>query len=152
MYRFDKSWNPKEKISLSYQNARVGKSCCLSWKPELFGNWILMYHLSTIFVKSKSLITTIKFYENRFRSILWTNLCSEYFHYESPSYFAYNHCVKVSVFGVFLVRICPYLDWVRQNMENHSVFYLNERKYRPEKLRIRTLFTQWLLSKLINFY
>ena len=61
MYRFDKSWNPKEKISLSYQNARVGKSCCLSWKPELFGNWILMYHLSTIYVKSKGLITTIKF-------------------------------------------------------------------------------------------
>ena len=39
---------------------------------------------------------------------------------------------KVYVFGIFLVRISPYL----------SVFSPNVVKYGPEKLQIRTLFTQ----------
>ena len=51
--------------------------------------------------------------------------------------------LKVSEFEVFLVRIFPHLDWIRRNTEYLSVFNPNARKYGPEKLRIRTLFTQW---------
>ena len=56
---------------------------------------------------------------------------------------------KVSVFWVFLVRIFPYLDWIRRNNPCLSVFILNTGKYVPEKLRIRTLFTQnsWSLLR-----
>ena len=49
---------------------------------------------------------------------------------------------KVSVFGVFLVRIFPNLDWIWSDTEYLSVFSLNEGKYGPEKLWIRTRFTQ----------
>ena len=50
---------------------------------------------------------------------------------------------KVSVFGVFLVRIFPHSDWIRRDTEYLLVFSPNVGKYWQEKLRIRTLFTQW---------
>ena len=56
---------------------------------------------------------------------------------------------KVSVFGDFLVLIFPHSDWIRSispysvNTEYISVFSPNAGKYGPEKLRIRTLFTQF---------
>ena len=51
---------------------------------------------------------------------------------------------KVPVFGVFLVRIFPHSDWIRRDTPYLSVFSPNPEKYRPEKLWIRTLFTQWI--------
>ena len=54
---------------------------------------------------------------------------------------------KVSVFGVFLVRIFPHSDWIqRGDTEYLPVFSPNAGKYRPEKLRIRTLFMQCILK------
>ena len=49
---------------------------------------------------------------------------------------------KVSVFGVCQVCIFPHLDWIRVDMEYLSISSPNAGKYVPEKLRIRTLFTQ----------
>ena len=49
---------------------------------------------------------------------------------------------KLSVFGVFLVRIFPYSGWIRRNAKYISVFSPNAGKYGLEKLRIGTLFTQ----------
>ena len=49
----------------------------------------------------------------------------------------------MSVSGVFLTHIFPHADWIRKDTEYLSVFTLNTRKYWPEKLRIRTLSTQW---------
>ena len=49
---------------------------------------------------------------------------------------------KVSVFGIFLVRISPHSDLIRRDTPFLSVLSRNAGKYRPEKLRIRTLFTQ----------
>ena len=61
----------------------------------------------------------------------------------------------MSVFGVFLVRIFPHLDWDTPYL---SVFSQNAGKYGPEKLLIRTLFTQCLtpetkmsLTESLNF-
>ena len=51
---------------------------------------------------------------------------------------------KVSVMGVFLVRIFPHYDWIRTDTPYLSVFSLNAGKYEPEKLRIWILLTQWL--------
>ena len=51
---------------------------------------------------------------------------------------------KMSVFGVFLVRIFPHLDWIRRGTPYLSVFSPNTGKYTPDKLRIRTFFTQWI--------
>ena len=42
-----------------------------------------------------------------------------------------------------LVRIFPYSDWIRRDVEYLSVFSPNTGKYGPKKLRICTLFTQW---------
>ena len=53
-----------------------------------------------------------------------------------------HHCVKVSVFGVFLVRIFPHLDWIRRDTPYLSVFSPYAGLYGREKLWIRTLFTQ----------
>ena len=50
---------------------------------------------------------------------------------------------KVSVFGVCLVHIFPHLDWIQRDTPYLSVFSPNEEKHGQEKLRIRTLFTQW---------
>ena len=48
---------------------------------------------------------------------------------------------KVSVFGVFLVRIFPHSYWIRRDTEYLFAFSPNAGKYGPEKLLIRTLFT-----------
>ena len=53
---------------------------------------------------------------------------------------------KVSVFGVFLVSPFTHSDWIRRDTEHLSVFSPNVGKYRPEKLRIRTLFTQCVMK------
>ena len=45
------------------------------------------------------------------------------------------HCVK-------RVRIFPHSDWIRRDAEYLSVFSPHAGKHGPEKLRIRTLFTQ----------
>ena len=50
---------------------------------------------------------------------------------------------KVSVFGVFLLRIFPHLEWIRRDTESFCVYSPNAGKYRPEKVRIRTLCTQF---------
>ena len=50
---------------------------------------------------------------------------------------------KLSVFGVFLACIFPYSDWIQRDTEYLSVFSPNAGKYRPEKLQILKLFTQW---------
>ena len=55
-----------------------------------------------------------------------------------------SHCLKGSLFGVFLVRIFPHFDWIWRDTEYLSVFSLNSEKYGPEKLWIHALFTQWL--------
>ena len=39
---------------------------------------------------------------------------------------------KVSVFGVFLVRIFPHLDWIQRNTPFLSITSLNAGKYGPE--------------------
>ena len=36
------------------------------------------------------------------------------------------HCVKVSVFGVILVRIFPYLDWVTPNTDTQYVVIVSQ--------------------------
>ena len=48
------------------------------------------------------------------------------------------------MFGVFLVRIFPHSAGIRRFTEYILLFNLNAGKNVPEKLRIRTLFTQRL--------
>ena len=49
---------------------------------------------------------------------------------------------KVFVFGVFLVRNFPHSDWLRRYTPYLSIFSPNAGKCEPEKLQIRTIFTQ----------
>ena len=49
---------------------------------------------------------------------------------------------KVSVFRVFLVRVFPHSGWIQRDTEYFSIFSPNTGKHGPEKLRIRTFFTQ----------
>ena len=63
-----------------------------------------------------------------------------------------NTAWKVSVFGAFLVCICPHLDWIRSILflRIHSEY----EKIGTRKLRMRTLLRQWnfLLSSNISYY
>ena len=52
-----------------------------------------------------------------------------------------NTARKLSIFGVFLVRIFPHLDRIQRDTENLSVFSPNAGKYGPNQIRIRTLLT-----------
>ena len=54
---------------------------------------------------------------------------------------------EVSVFGVFLIYIFPHLDRIRR-YTLYLVFSPNTGKYGPEKLQIRTLFTQYVCWKI----
>ena len=54
---------------------------------------------------------------------------------------------KLSVFGVFLVRIFPHSDWMLRHTPHFPVFSPNTGKHGPETLRIRTLFTQCITDK-----
>ena len=58
---------------------------------------------------------------------------------------------KVSLFGVFLVRTFPHSDCIRRDTPYLSILGPNARIYEPEKLRMRTLFTQWIKLAL-SFY
>ena len=55
------------------------------------------------------------------------------------------HCTKSVRIWSFLVRIFPHSDWRRRDTKYLSVFCPNAGKYRPGKLKIRTLFTKWYL-------
>ena len=58
----------------------------------------------------------------------------------------YVKCVRIRSFSA------PYSPVFRLNMERYcSVFNPSAEKYRPEKLRIRTHFTQWNFTE-YNFY
>ena len=71
----------------------------------------------------------------------------------------YYYCVKsVQIRSFFLVRIFPYLDWVRRDTPYISVFSPNEVKYGPEKTPYLDTFhvveKPWLkqLLSLKNFF
>ena len=61
-----------------------------------------------------------------------------------------KHCVKnVRIWIFFWSVFSPHSDWIRRDTEYTeylSVFSPNAGKYGPEKLRIRTLFTQCFKS------
>ena len=73
-----------------------------------------------------------------------TSLC--FIDFEQLKKLPLVHCVKVSIFGDFLVCNFPYSGWMRRDTEYLFVFSSNAGKYGSEKLRIRTFFTQWLLQ------
>ena len=56
--------------------------------------------------------------------------------------FERNNALKVSVFGVLLVRFFRHLDWIPRFTLQISLCSLNPRKYVPEKRWIRTHFKQ----------
>ena len=57
---------------------------------------------------------------------------------------------KVSVFGVFLVRIFPHSDWIRRGTVHLPVFIPNWGKFGPEKLWIRIFFTSLPKMKMLR--
>ena len=57
---------------------------------------------------------------------------------------------EVFIFGVFLVRIFPHLDWIRKGMEYLSIFSPNVVNYRPGNIQIRALSTQWFSISCYN--
>ena len=59
---------------------------------------------------------------------------------------------KLSVFGIFLVRILPHSDWIRRDIILLSVFSPNTGKYGLEKLQIRALFMQCIRLKYFDYF
>ena len=57
---------------------------------------------------------------------------------------------KVSLFGVFLVRIFLHSDWIWRDTEYLSAFSPHSGEYGPEKLRIRKFFRQCYLLRLLH--
>ena len=58
---------------------------------------------------------------------------------------------KVSVFGVFLVRIFPHLNWIGRDSSYLSVFSLNAGKKLSKKFQVRALFTQCVFRIVLLF-
>ena len=83
---------------------------CINWQLRFFGK---LYHRVTL--KRYSIETT----NYLIKAILKTISKHNYLH------------LKVSVFGVFLVRIFPHSDWIRRDTAECG-------KYGPEKLLIQT--------------
>ena len=89
---------------------------------------------------------TVIFHRNTdFSRILVFKRTEKYFFFLKKKKFISNTAWKVSVFGIFLVRIFPHLDWIRRDAVYLPVFSPNAGKYGPEELQIRILFTQWNL-------
>ena len=65
-----------------------------------------------------------------------------FFHVHSWILYSSFTAWKVSIFGVILARIFLHSDWIRRDTSYLSIFSPKARKYGPEYLRIRTLFTQ----------
>ena len=89
-------------------------------------------------------------YQNKFHDFrgVFGNLINTYAEPKRLTIFAKKDSIidtarKVSVFGVFLVRIFLDSDWIQRGAKHISVFSLNPGKYGPETLRVRTLFMQW---------
>ena len=61
------------------------------------------------------------------------------------------HCVKMSVFGVFVVLIFSHSDWIWRDTKYLSVLSPNAGKYGPGKPRIRILFTQWCSRVIMDY-
>ena len=62
-----------------------------------------------------------------------------------------NTSWKVSVFGVFLVRIFLLSDWPRRFTEQVSAFNPNTGKYRPEKLWVDTFYRVWYRCDMLSW-
>ena len=110
----------------------------------LFLNWVMIYfHL----VKWSSFSQFCVWRKNQMKKIcLKSSLCCIWKLISNNS-----TAWKVSVLGVFLVRTFPHLEWIWRDTPYLSIFSPNVEKYGPEKLRIRTLFTQCLAVP-CNYY
>ena len=64
---------------------------------------------------------------------------------ENGIIYAVKLCMKSVRIRSFLVHIFPHSDWIRGDTSYLSAFSQNAGEYGPEKLWIRTLFTQWRL-------
>ena len=58
--------------------------------------------------------------------------------------FQISHCVQSVHIPSYSAPYFPHSDWIQRDTEYLSGFSPNAGKYGPEKLRIRTLFTQWV--------
>ena len=58
---------------------------------------------------------------------------------------------EMSVFGIFFVRIFPHTGWIERDTLYPPVFSPIVGNYGPEKLQIRTLFTQCITYWLSNY-
>ena len=120
-----------EKYSVSSLYCSLYPSTTTALSPPLqlvFTNTIerqLLTHdvCLTHFMLLVSLYTPWKYQKN------WSFLCFQGVWKETSGIkWAKSNCVKVSIFGVFLVRIFLYLDWMRTDREYLSVFSPNAGK------------------------
>ena len=102
------------------------ESCVLVVARQPWGSWTLSIKRSVIF-------------------LFFYNVCIDAIRVSTGG-LDFNTAQKVSVFGVFLVRIFPHSVWIWGDAEYLSVFSPNVGKYRPENILIGTLFTQCKFS------
>ena len=89
----------------------------------------VLLRLVSFFQNTKFEMTlTFNFFRGVFRTLKFKNI-------HHGSFLKKYTAWKVSVFGVFLVRIFPHSDWVQRYTEYLSVISPNMRKYGPEKLQ-----------------
>ena len=110
----------------------------LKWQTKNDGKWwqkkkkkITENAQSLLGLQVLNILTLEKSWENTWK------ICETY------SKSTINTAWKVSVFGVFLVRILLHSYRIRRDISHLFVFIPNTGKYGPEKLRIQTCFTHW---------
>ena len=127
---------------LTFSNKNYSKYCLLRFKMFHSTFPTVKILLQTTFKRTNVCATSVFPTRNAYFNFIstWKIVSSPYWLcQQSPEYTTWI----VSLFGVFLVRIFPHSDWVRRVTEYLSVFNPNVGKYKPERLLIRTLFTQW---------
>ena len=105
-------------------------------------NWVLNKSLHPVL----QVIKRVQW--NRLSEATWQSSSSVFFLFLVPETSSTSLREIIHIRSFFLVRISPHSDWIRRD-KYLSVFSPNAGKHGPEKLRIRTIFTQHLA---ITFY
>ena len=91
-------------------------------------SWISHCLLTSLITRVKFLLPSIS-RDTKFWSVNHTSIYGNWMKY---FWIDMIHCVKVSVFGVILVRISPYSGWIRRDTSYLFVFCPNAGKFGSE--------------------
>ena len=135
-------------LTILYTVARIYQSrCCITPSYKQF--FLLIANHWPLSIPSENIRKTSDVFRVHNKKILVWNV---FLIFNRKHFFKKDFTTwKVSVFGVFLVRIFAHSDWIWIHTEYLSVFSPDAWKHGPEKNRIPTLFMRCLCGISVEF-